>query len=41
MGDPGYYMGNTNVYIPDEAFYLTGQESDADLAQIAAGIVIE
>ncbi len=26
MGDPGYYMGNTDVEVPEWAFYMTGKE---------------
>ena len=26
MGDPGYYMGNTDIEIPEWAFYMTGKE---------------
>ena len=26
MGDPGYYMGNTEVEVPEWAFYMTGKE---------------
>ena len=26
MGDPGYYMGNTDVEVPEWCFYMTGKE---------------
>ena len=26
MGNPGYYMGNTDIEIPEWCFYMTGKE---------------